>query len=59
MTDILIYDLDARAWSTRTHDALQSMDHRGLVEFDGNWLTVGGMLENQQVTDRVVTCVLD
>ena len=59
VTDVLICELDAQAWSTRTHDALRSMDHRGLVEIDGNWLTVGGMLENQQVTDRVVACVID
>jgi len=30
------------------------MDHRGLVDFDDAWLTVGGMLQDQQVTDRVI-----
>jgi hypothetical protein len=30
------------------------MDHRGLVPFGDHWLTVGGMLANQQVTDQVV-----
>lgn len=59
VSDILVYDLETKSWSTRKHDALRSMDHRGLVEFDGDWLTVGGMLENQQVTDRVVGYKID
>ncbi len=54
VSDILFYELETQSWSTRTHDAARSMDHRGLVEFDGNWVTVGGMLQDQQVTDGVV-----
>jgi len=30
------------------------MDHRGLVPYGDRWLTVGGMLAGQEVTDRVI-----
>lgn len=53
VADILLYDLESRSWSMRTADTAPSMDHRALVEFNGNWLTVGGMLKDQQVSDRV------
>ncbi len=52
--DILRYDLQNRSWTTLTTDMPASMDHRALVSFDGGWLTVGGMLSEQRVTDRVV-----
>ena len=52
--DILRYDLQSRSWTTLTTDIPASMDHRALVSFDGGWLTVGGMLSEQRVTDRVV-----
>jgi hypothetical protein len=29
------------------------MDHRGLTPFGDRWLTVGGMLAGQEVTDQV------
>ena len=33
-----------------------AMNHRALVDFGGSWLTVGGRLADQRVTDRVVAC---
>jgi len=52
--DILRYDLQRQSWSTYSSGAAGSMDHRALVGFRGAWLTVGGMLGDQRVTDRVV-----
>ncbi|REL28914.1 galactose oxidase [Thalassotalea euphylliae] len=31
-----------------------TMDHRALIKLNGNLITVGGMLANQQVTDNVI-----
>jgi N-acetylneuraminic acid mutarotase len=54
VTDILRYDLQHHTWTAFSPSAAGSMDHRGLVRFQDSWLTVGGMLKDQQVTDRVV-----
>lgn len=54
LSDILRYDLERQSWSTISPGAAGSMDHRALVGFRGAWLTVGGMLGDQRVTDRVV-----
>lgn len=50
---ILRYNIKSGSWTTVSTGA-GSMDHRGLVAFQGSWLTVGGMLEDQQVTARVI-----
>ena len=52
--EILRYDLERQSWVSRPSGTAGSMDHRALVRFRDAWLTVGGMLENQQVTDRVI-----
>jgi len=36
-----------------------TMDHRGLVPFAGQWLTVGGMTADQRVTRRVLSYELE
>lgn len=54
VSDILRYDLKRRSWTTLESATEPSMDHRALVGFGRAWLTIGGMLEDQQVTDRVV-----
>lgn len=53
VADILLYDLERQSWRTIATDMQPSMDHRGLVGFGKYWLTVGGMLDDQRVTDRV------
>ena len=35
------------------------MDHRGLVSFGDTWVTVGGMTDDQEVTDSVYTYAFD
>jgi hypothetical protein len=54
VSGILHYDLEKRAWRTLSSVAPASMDHRALAHFDGAWLTVGGMLQDQAVTACVV-----
>ena len=56
---VLIYDLGQQSWREMRIKAAPTMDHRGLVEFDGRWVTIGGMLRDQQVTDRVTAYTFD
>ena len=51
---ILRYDVEHESWTTLSSGAAASMDHRALAHFEGEWLTVGGMLDDQRVTAGVV-----
>lgn len=51
----LLLDLETLAWLKIEHDGVASMDHRGLVPYHDGWITVGGMLSGQTVTDGVVS----
>lgn len=57
--DILRYDIVRQSWMTLAADTASSMDHRALVSYGRAWLTVGGMLADQRVTDRVVAYELE
>jgi len=50
----LLFDIRTLSWQVLALSESPTMDHRGLVPFNGGWLTVGGMLANQQVTDQVL-----
>ena len=50
----LLFDIDTQDWRQIPIDGDPTMDHRGLVEFEGKWLTVGGMAADQRVTDAVI-----
>ena len=50
----LSFDLDSLAWREMPVAGPATMDHRGLVPFENRWLTVGGMLAGQEVSDQVV-----
>lgn len=52
--DALLLDLPTLSWQVLPLSAPPTMDHRGLVPFGDRWLTVGGMLAGQEVTDQVV-----
>lgn len=56
---LLRYDLEEQSWTTSPVGSVASMDHRGLVRFGAGWVTVGGMLADQHVTDRVVSYVFE
>ncbi|MDJ0711096.1 MAG: galactose oxidase [Woeseiaceae bacterium] len=51
---ILVFDLDARRWDAFTPTTPATMDHRALLEFDGRFVTVGGMLADQETTSLVL-----
>lgn len=51
----LLFDIDTQGWTVLEFEGIATMDHRGLVPFAGQWLTVGGMASNQQVTPRVIS----
>ncbi len=52
-TQVLLFDVKSMQWRTVNHSGLPSMDHRGLIQFNGTWLTVGGMVSGQTVSDKV------
>ena len=51
----LLFDIDTQSWRVLEFEGEPSMDHRGLVPFAGEWLTIGGMVAGQRVTGRVVS----
>jgi hypothetical protein len=50
----LLFDLKSMSWRPLSWPGPATMDHRGLVPLGDRWLTVGGMLTGQEVTDRVI-----
>jgi len=57
--DALLFDIDTQTWQVLEFEGEPTMDHRGLVPFAGQWLTVGGMAADQRVTRRVAAYELD
>ncbi len=51
----LLFDIDEQNWRVIDVEGSATMDHRGLAAFKGQWITVGGMLAEQRVSDRVVS----
>lgn len=52
-SEMWIYNIEKRSWSVK--DGLKAtMDHRGLININNNWFTIGGMLKDQQVTEKLV-----
>jgi hypothetical protein len=51
---LLLFDFGSMSWRVIAQSGAATMDHRGLVNSGNRWLTVGGMLAGQVVTDRVV-----
>ena len=57
--DALVYKVGSGKWQEIEVSGPGTMDHRGLVFFEGGWVTVGGMIEDQRVTDEVNHYTLD
>jgi len=55
----LLFDIDTQSWRVLGFEGEATMDHRGLVPFAGQWLTVGGMTADQRVTRRVLSYELE
>jgi len=51
----LLFDIDDQSWRVIDVEGAATMDHRGLAAFKGQWVTVGGMLAEQRVADRIVS----
>lgn len=49
---VWIYDIKTQRWQVRTTPHA-TMDHRGLLFFDDQLITIGGMGENQQVLQTI------
>jgi hypothetical protein len=50
----LLLDLSSLSWRVLPISTPPTMDNRGLTPFGDRWLTVGGMLAGQEVTDQVL-----
>lgn len=50
----LRFDLDSLEWQVLTQKNPATMDHRALAVINGAWITIGGMLAGQVVTEKVV-----
>lgn len=49
----LLINLETFNWQVINKDNAASMDHRGLVPYQDGWVTVGGMLSEQTVSNTV------
>jgi hypothetical protein len=47
------FDVASDNWVELADKPLATMDHRGLIAFDGVFYTVGGMLAGQTVTNGI------
>ncbi len=54
-----MFRLEDGSWQKVGFDGPATMDHRGLVPFQRGWLTIGGMLDGQHVTDTVSSLSLE
>ena len=52
------FDLATQSWKTFGRLPSGTMDHRGLIELDDGFLVIGGMRENQHVSDTVISFTL-
>ena len=53
---IWTFDLAEGTWViSKTGAEAPTMDHRGLINVNGSWVTVGGMLGTQRVTSKVTS----
>ncbi len=55
---IWLFDVEVGRWVGLGHQPLATMDHRALLETPDGFVTIGGMLQDQKVTDRVIATPL-
>ncbi|TQV76970.1 galactose oxidase [Aliikangiella marina] len=48
------FDLKTKQWQQKPDSPIATMDHRGLLMLDGAFFILGGMLDNQKVTDNIL-----
>jgi hypothetical protein len=49
----LLFDIKTLTWELVKQESAATMDHRGLLRFQDGWVTIGGMLSKQRVSDTV------
>ncbi|TDR18449.1 Kelch repeat-containing protein [Marinicella litoralis] len=49
-----VYDVITKTWKVNNHDQSASMDHRALLNSPHGFVILGGMIENQLVTDQII-----
>jgi len=54
-TGALLFNVETLEWQNFRQNKSPTMDHRGLVEFKNGWVTIGGMLAKQEVSNGVVS----
>ena len=53
---IWAFDIAEETWViSKTEAEAPTMDHRGLINVNGSWVTIGGMLGAQHVISKVTT----
>jgi len=53
---IWTFDIAKETWAiSKTEAEAPTMDHRGLIDINGTWITIGGMLGAQHVTSKVIS----
>lgn len=53
---IWTFDIAKETWAiSKTEAETPTMDHRGLINVNGSWSTIGGMLGAQHVTSKVIS----
>ncbi|WP_233520615.1 Kelch repeat-containing protein [Flocculibacter collagenilyticus] len=50
-----LFNLQTQSWRYVTNRSIRTMDHRGLIHHNETFLTIGGMTNEQQVLDIVVS----
>lgn len=51
---VFAWDFTKDNWVAYKDKPVASMDHRGLMVWEGHWITIGGMIGDQQVTGQVL-----
>jgi len=56
---VFSWDFNKDSWTAYPDKPTASMDHRGLLKWGNRWITIGGMLGNQQVSSLTLpkTCM--
>jgi len=53
---IWTFDIANETWViSKTEAETPTMDHRGLINVNGSWITIGGMIDAQQVTNKILS----
>ena len=53
---IWTFDIAKETWAIpKTEAEAPTMDHRGLIDINGTWITIGGMIGAQHVTSKVIS----